>query len=66
MAYTSRALIIFEGSQDRKRAGAYTEAKEECCLPEWEAFFSLPFYRTQDHLPRNGSTHMAWASPIDH
>ena len=67
MTYTSTLLFITGGSQDRNtnrvvlEAGADAEAMEEYCL--WLAspdLLSLLSYRTQDHQPRDGTTHHGW------
>lgn len=64
LTYSSTSLFIINGNQcgnsnkaGNLEAGAYAESTEECCLP------SLLSYRTQDHLPRDGTTHSGPGTP---
>ena len=74
-AYTSTLLFITKGSQDRNshRAGTW---RQEWMLRPWKdvtywiaspGLLSLLFYRTQDHQPRDGTTHNGLDPPtLDH
>ena len=65
MASTSTALIISVGSEDRNSSRAGTWRQVLMQRPWRDAAYwlaphgslSLFPYRTQDHLPRDGSTH---------
>ena len=63
-AYTSTLWFVTEGSQDRSSQGRNLEAEADAEAMEgaayWIAFpglLSLPFYRTLDHQPRDGTTY---------
>ena len=59
LTYTSIAIFILDGSQDRNlEVGDDAEAIEECYLLAMShSLLSLLSYRTQDHQPRDGPIH---------
>ena len=69
MAYTSIQLLIIEGSQDRILKRAETQRQDRShgrmlligLLAH--SFFNLLSYRTQDHLPRDGTAHSGLGTP---
>ena len=71
LAYISTLLFIIEGSQDRNSNRAGTWRQEETWKPwrgaaYWLApcgLLSLLSYRTQDHKPRDGTTHNELGPP---
>ena len=71
LTYTSAALLITEGSQNRNSCRARTW-RQELMLRPWRgaaywlaphSLFSLLSYRTQDHLPIGGTTHIGLGPP---
>jgi hypothetical protein len=71
LAYTSTLLFIIEGSQDRNSSRAGTWRQEMMQRP-WKgaAYWLAPHgllgllsYRTQDHQPRDGTTHNGLGPP---
>ena len=74
LPYTSLLLFIIEGSLDRNSNEAETW-RQELMQGPWRraAYWLVPYgllsllsYRTQDCQPRDGTTHWAGPSPIDH
>jgi hypothetical protein len=73
-AYTSTALFITKGSQERNstRAGIW---RQELMQRPWRdagdwlaapGLLSFLSYRAQDYQPRDGTTHNGSFSPTDH
>ena len=69
--YTFTLLFITKGSQDRNSNRAETWRQELVQTP-WRGvayclaphgLLNLLSYRTQDHQPRDGTTHNGWALP---
>jgi hypothetical protein len=64
-AYTSTLMFVIKGSQDRSSHGVGAWRQELKQRPRrgaayWlasPALLSMPSYRTQDHQPRDGTTH---------
>ena len=69
LAYTSIQLLIIEGSQNRILKRAETQRQDRShgrmlligLLAH--SFFNLLSYRTQDHLPRDGTIHSGLGPP---
>ena len=68
LAYTSLLLFMTKGSQYRNsnRAGTNLEAGADAEAMEGAAYWLAQpaSYRTQDHQPRDGTTHSGLGSPL--